>query len=78
MLRRDQIRAGPLLGVEAQSALPLFAVLAAIRTALDRPRDQIRDVMTAIRQTALRLKSRPGRREIALISLENGDGEADL
>jgi hypothetical protein len=53
-------------------------ILAAVVEALTSPRNAVRDVMSAVRALARRTKGISGRREIALISMENGDAEKDL
>ncbi|MHC4940952.1 MAG: hypothetical protein ACYTHK_18590 [Planctomycetota bacterium] len=68
--------------VGSKTALPpgatAEAITAAAETALQRPKLEVRNVYAAVRGALPLLRSAPGRREIVLVTLENGDLEDDL
>lgn len=75
----------PRLGVAivgAKEALPpgatADAIVAAVDAALQRPKLEVRNVYAAVRKALPLLKGAKHRREILLVTLENGDLEDDL
>ncbi len=70
------------VGTKGALALPptsdAAALGKAVRDALATPKNGFQNVYEDLRGVAVALASRPGAREIALVTLENGDAEDDL